>query len=87
MLTRIALLSAESYYKKTDYKNALTGYDKYLAGKEATASKSVLLRAGYSAFVLNEEAKALDYLKNSLQILILLAFILLIISVQIYLKE
>jgi len=61
----IALLSAESYYKKTDYKNALIGYDKYLEGKETTASKSVLLRAGYSAFVLNEEAKALVYLKNS----------------------
>lgn len=61
----IALLSAEAYYKKGDYKNALAGYDKYLTGKEATANKSVLLRAGYSAFVLNEDTKALTYLKSS----------------------
>ena len=61
----IALLSAEAYYKKADYKNALAGYDKYLEGKEATANKSVLLRAGYSAFVLNQDSKALTYLKNS----------------------
>jgi len=61
----IALLSAEAYYKKSDYKNALPGYDKYLAGKEQTAEKSVLLRAGYSAFVLGQDSKALSYLKSS----------------------
>jgi TolA-binding protein len=61
----IALLSAEAYYKKGDYRNALAGYDKYLEGKEATANKSVSLRAGYSAFVLNDDKKALTYLKNS----------------------
>ncbi len=61
----IALLTAEAYYKKTDYKNALPGYDKYLSGKEATADKSILLRAGYSAYVLGQDAKALSYLKSS----------------------
>src|SRR5258706_1024577 len=61
----IALLTAEAYYKKADYKNALTGYDKFLLGKEATADKSILLRAGYSAFVLGQDASALNYLKNS----------------------
>jgi len=61
----IALLSAEAYYKKQDYKNALPGYDKYLVGKEQTAEKSVLLRAGYSAFVLGQDSKALNYLKSS----------------------
>jgi tetratricopeptide (TPR) repeat protein len=61
----IALLVAESYYKKADYKNALTGYDKYLPGKEETANKSILLRAGYSAFMLGQDAKALTYLTNS----------------------
>ncbi len=61
----IALLSAEAYYKKGDYKNALAGYDKYLEGKETTANKNIFLRAGYSAFVLNQDAKALPYLKNS----------------------
>ncbi|HCW07457.1 MAG TPA: hypothetical protein DGG95_08860 [Cytophagales bacterium] len=63
----IALLVAEAYYKKADYKNALAGYDKYLTGKESTANKSVLLRAGYSAFVLNQDSKALTYLKNSFE--------------------
>lgn len=61
----IALLTAEAYYKKTDYKNALKGYDKYLSGKEATAAKSILLRAGYSAFVQGQDEKAMTYLTNS----------------------
>jgi tetratricopeptide (TPR) repeat protein len=61
----IALLTAEAYYKKTDYKNALPGYEKYLTGKEETADKSILLRAGYSAYVLGQDAKALSYLKSS----------------------
>jgi tetratricopeptide (TPR) repeat protein len=61
----LALLTAEAYYKKADYKNALAGYDKYLEGKEATASKSVLLRAGYSAYLLGQDNKALNYLKSS----------------------
>ncbi len=61
----IALLTAEAYYKKGDYKNALTGYDKYLSGKETVAAKSILLRAGYSAYVLGQDAKALSYLTNS----------------------
>ena len=61
----IALLTAEAYYKKADYKNALPVYDKYLAAKEETADKSILLRAGYSAYVLGSDAKALNYLKSS----------------------
>src|SRR6267154_1342409 len=50
-----ALLTAESYYKKGDYKSALPGYDKFLSGKEQTADKATLLRAGYSAFVLGQD--------------------------------
>ena len=61
----LALLAAEAYYKKLDYKSALSGYDTYLAGKEETADKSILLRAGYSAYVLGQDAKALRYLKSS----------------------
>ena len=60
-----ALLTAEAYYKKADYKKALPGYDKFLSGKEETADKTILLRAGYSAFVLGQDAKALGYLKSS----------------------
>src|SRR5262249_54946537 len=61
----IALLTAEAYYKKGDFKNAFAEYDKYLPGKEETAPKSVLLRAGYSAFQIGADAKALSYLKSS----------------------
>ncbi|MFM8911333.1 MAG: tetratricopeptide repeat protein, partial [Flammeovirgaceae bacterium] len=61
----IALLSAEAYYKKKDYKSALEGYNQYLKGKEETADKGVLLRAGYAAFVQNQDVKATNYLKQS----------------------
>ncbi|HRG10085.1 MAG TPA: tetratricopeptide repeat protein, partial [Cyclobacteriaceae bacterium] len=50
----IALLSAEAYFKKTDYKNAYAGYQQYLQGREAKADKGVLLRAGFSAYSLGE---------------------------------
>jgi tetratricopeptide (TPR) repeat protein len=61
----IALLSAEAYYKKNDYKNALTGYQAYLNGKEDKADKGVLLRAGFVAYTLGADADALKYLKSS----------------------
>jgi len=61
----IALLAAEASYKNADYKNALAGYDKYLQGKETSAAPVVLFRAGYSAYVLGDDAKALTYLKSS----------------------
>ncbi|MBS1950921.1 MAG: hypothetical protein OJF59_003311 [Cytophagales bacterium] len=61
----IALLSAEALFKKSEYKNALTGYDKYLAGKEEKASKTILYRAGYSAYMANQDTKAISYFKNS----------------------
>ncbi|MBX2893860.1 MAG: tetratricopeptide repeat protein [Cyclobacteriaceae bacterium] len=61
----IALLSAEAYFKKADYKNAYAGYKQYLEGREAKADKGVLLRAGYAAYVLNENEPATKYLKLS----------------------
>lgn len=61
----IALLSAEAYYKKNDYKNALTGYQEYLNGREDKADKGVLLRAGYAAYTLGVDSDALRYLKSS----------------------
>lgn len=61
----ISLLSAEALYKKKDYKSALTAYDKYLEGNEEKADKGVLLRAGYAAFVQNQDAQAMSYLKQS----------------------
>jgi TolA-binding protein len=61
----IALLSAEAYYKKGDYKSAVSAYSVYLEGKDETADKGVLLRAGYAAFVLGQDATAIKYLKLS----------------------
>ncbi len=61
----IALLSAEAYYKKNDLQNALTGYKQYLDGREDKADKGVLLRAGYVAYTLGEDATALKFLKSS----------------------
>jgi tetratricopeptide (TPR) repeat protein len=61
----IALLAAEAYYKKNDYKKAFDGYKLYLDGREEKADKSVLLRAGYTAFTLGEDASAIKYLKSS----------------------
>lgn len=61
----IALLSAEAYYKKNDFKNALVGYKQYLEGREEKAEKGVMLRAGYVAYTLGEDAAAIKYLKGS----------------------
>lgn len=61
----IALLSAEAYYKKHDLQKALSGYKQYLDGREDKADKGVLLRAGYVAYTLGEDATALKFLKSS----------------------
>lgn len=61
----IALLSAEAYYKKNDFKSALAGYQQYLEGREEKADKGVMLRAGYVAYTLGENAAAIKYLKSS----------------------
>ncbi len=61
----IALLAAEAYYKKGDLKNALVGYNQNLTGREDKADKGVLLRAGYVAYSLGEDAVAMKYLKSS----------------------
>lgn len=61
----ISLLTAEAYYKKKDYKNALAGYGAYLNGREDKAESSILFRAGYAAFLLKEDEVALGYLKSA----------------------
>jgi TolA-binding protein len=61
----IALLTAEAYYRKKDYKNALTSYNQSLEGREEKADKGVLLRAGYVAYTLGQDATAIKYLKYS----------------------
>ncbi len=61
----LSLLVAEAYFKKGNNKEALAAYTTYLNGKEDTADKGILLRAGYAAFILSEDDIALRYLKSS----------------------
>ena len=61
----IALLSAEAYFKKSDYKSSLSGYRKYLEARKGTADRGVLSRAGYSAYLTGQDAEALTYFKAS----------------------
>lgn len=60
----IALLSAEAHFKKDDFRNALTGYQQYMADK-ASADRGVLSRAGYSAYQTGDEKLALEYFKSA----------------------
>lgn len=61
----IALLAAEAYFKKSDFKNAYESYKSYLNDHEDPTDKGLLLRAGYSAFVQGMDDDAMKYLKNS----------------------
>jgi tetratricopeptide (TPR) repeat protein len=61
----IAMLTAEAYYFKGDYKNAIEGYEKFLADNPAKGESSLLFRAGYSNYALNQVDKAIGYLSKS----------------------
>jgi tetratricopeptide (TPR) repeat protein len=61
----IAMLTAEAYYFKGDYKNAVEGYEKFLAENPAKAESALLFRAGYSNYALNQVDKAISYLGRS----------------------
>ncbi len=60
----ISLLSAEAQFRKSDFKNALVGYQTYLNGK-TTADRGVLFRAGYAAYSTGNDAAAVSYFKLS----------------------
>lgn len=61
----ISLLVAEAYFNKKEYAKALPGYEEYLEVNAQKAGKGVLLRAGFSAYSLGDDEKALAYLKRS----------------------
>lgn len=63
-LEEIALLSAEVYFSKGDYANALKGYQQYMEGKK-NADKAVVYRAGIAAMNTGDNQLAIDMLKNS----------------------
>lgn len=61
----IAMLEAEAYYYKGDYKNAADAYEKFLKDNPAKAESSLLFRAGYSNYALDQTEKAITYLGKS----------------------
>ena len=61
----IALLAAETHFRKQDYTKALTLYDVYLDNHENNADRGVLYRAGFSAFASGKGDQALSYLKSA----------------------
>lgn len=61
----IAMLSAEAYYFKGDYKKAVEAYEQFLQDHPERAEGSVLFRAGYAHYSLNQNDKAISYLSKS----------------------
>ena len=61
----ISLLAAETYFRKQDYKKALTLYKEFLDNHEKNADRGVLYRAGFSAFASGSDEQALTYLKSA----------------------
>lgn len=61
----IAMLTAEAYYFKGDYKNAADAYEKFLNENPNKAESSLLFRAGYANYTLNQTDKAIAYLSKS----------------------
>ncbi len=64
-VNEVSMLIAEAYYYKGDYKNAITAYEKYLADNPGKAETSLLFRAGYANYSLNQADKAIDYLSKA----------------------
>lgn len=63
-MEEITLLSAEVYFSKRDYANALKGYQQYLDDRK-NADKAVVYRAGLAAMNTGDTQAAIDMLKNS----------------------
>ncbi len=61
----IAMLVADAYFFKKDFKNAALLYEQYLEEKIDKAESALLYRAGYSQYALNQYDKAIEYLKIS----------------------
>ncbi len=63
--SEVSMLVADAYYYKQDYAKAASAYDVYLEENQAKAENSLLFRAGFANYSLGQDAKAIDYLKNS----------------------
>ena len=58
----IAMLSAEAHYFKGDYEKAARSYEAFLEDNPGRAEGSLLFRAGYSNYALDQTDKAITYL-------------------------
>lgn len=63
--SEISMLVADAYYYKQDYAKAASAYEVYLEQNQAKAENALLFRAGFANYSLGQDAKAIDYLKNS----------------------
>ena len=61
----VSMLVADAYFFKKDYRKAVAAYEAYLEDNTAKAESSLLFRAGYSYYSLEQDAKAIEYLKTS----------------------
>ncbi len=61
----ISMLVAEAYYFKGDFAKAAEAYEKFLENNPGKAESSLLFRAGYANYSLNQTDKAIDYLSKS----------------------
>lgn len=61
----ISKLVADAYFFKKDYKNAVVSYEQYLEDNAAKAESALLFRAGFSYYSLEQDNKAIEYLKTS----------------------
>lgn len=61
----IAMLVAESYYFKGDYKNAAEQYEQYFINNTKQQESTLLFHAGHAYYSLDQPDKAVEYLKRS----------------------
>lgn len=63
--SEIAMLAADAYFFKRDYKNAVAAYEGYMSANKNKAPAALLFRAGYASYSLGQDDKAIEYLKTS----------------------
>lgn len=61
----ISMLSAEAHYFKGDYQKAAEAYEGFLAQNPGAPEGSLLFRAGYSNYALNQNTRAITYLSKA----------------------
>ncbi len=63
--SEISMLAADAYFFKGDYRSAVNAYESYMSANKNKAPASLLYRAGYASYSLDQDNKAVEYLKLS----------------------